>query len=222
VRIVHNGLYGSIQVSGRMWNLHMPGFGALLDDQKLAATLSYVRRAWGNTASLVTPQIVRQARDEIGDREFPWRAEELTRVESGPLTTLPITPEANGDLHLPASKAAVYARDLAYRPTLDVLAPWRVQDDAAEWVVRIPSRRAYDVFVNLAADEASAGDTFLIETEGSQTTGTVLSSGSYDVFRQVPAGSLTLQPGINRILMRPNGPLRRELADVRALLLTPK
>ena len=47
------------------------------------------------------------------------------------------------------------------------------------------------------------------------------SSGNYETFREVPVGRLMLRAGVNRILMRPDGPLRQELADVRALRLTP-
>ena len=59
-RIVLHGLYGPVEVNGQTWNLHMPGLGAtgLLDDEKLAAILSYVRRAWGNSASPVEPALI--------------------------------------------------------------------------------------------------------------------------------------------------------------------
>jgi hypothetical protein len=130
-------------------------------------------------------------------------------------------PNANGELQLPARLATTYAQKLAYRPSLDVLAPWRVKDDAAGWSVEVPVGGIYEGVVTLAADEASADDRFRIESEGSHTIGTVLSSGGYDRFREVPAGRLTLRPGVNRILMRAEGPLRQELADVRALRLVP-
>jgi len=223
VRVVLHGLYGPVQVNGQTWNLNMPALGAsgLFDDEKIAGVLSYVRRAWGNAAVPVEPALVAKVRGETAARSLPWRAEELAQVAAKAPETPAIQPGANGELHLPASRATVFGQKLAYRPSLDVLAPWRVREDVAEWRIEIPTAGRYEVFVTLAADDASAGDEFVIETEGSRAKGTVLSSGGYDRFREVPAGGLDVKAGINRILLRPEGPLRQELADVRAVRLVP-
>jgi mono/diheme cytochrome c family protein/glucose/arabinose dehydrogenase len=222
-RVVLHGLYGPIDVAGQRWNLHMPGFGAFpsMTDEHLAGVLSYVRRAWGNSAPPIEPAIITSVRRETVGRTLPWRAEELGLAKSADAESDVIRAGANGELLLPARSATTYGQKLAYRPSLDVLAPWRVQDDAAGWIVEVETAGVYEVVVALAADEASAGDRFRIETEGSHTVGTVLSSGGYGRFHEAPAGRLTLQPGVNRILMRPEGPLRQELADVRALRLVP-
>ena len=223
VRVVLHGLYGPVEVNGQTWNLNMPALGAsgLFDDEKIAGVLSYVRRAWGNAAVPVDPALVAKVRAETAARTLPWRAEELAQVAVKTAEAPAIRPGANGELHLPASRATVFGQKLAYRPSLDVLAPWRVKEDVAEWRVEVPAPGRYEVFVTLAADDASAGDEFVVETEGSQAKGTVLSSGGYDRFREVPAGRLSLKVGVNRLLMRPEGPLRQELADVRALRLVP-
>lgn len=222
-RVVLHGLYGPVEISGQRWNLHMPGFGSLdlMTDEKIAGVLSYVRRAWGNTSAPVEPILIAAVRKETAGRTFPWRAEELGFQNSADSDTGAVKPAANGELQLPARLATTYGQKLAYRPSLDVLAPWRVQDDVAGWIVEVPAGGSYDVFVTLAADDASAGDRFRVETEGSNAVGTVLSSGGYDRFHEVGAGRLTLHAGVNRILMRPEGPLRQELADVRALRLVP-
>ena len=223
VRIVLHGLYGPIQVNDQEWNLSMPGFGesGIFDDEKLASVLSYVRRAWGNTGTPIEPALVAKVRKETAGRTLPWRAEELVHVVSKTDETPPIQPSANGDVVLPASRANVFAQRLAYRPALDLLGPWINKDDVAEWRVNVPKGGTYEVYVLLAADEVSAGNQFAVETEGSQTISTVQSSGGFDRFREFPAGKLTLHPGVNRLLMRPHGPLQSELADVRSLRLVP-
>ena len=76
--------------------------------------------------------------------------------------------------------------------------------------------------VTLAADDASAGDNFVVETEGSRTIGTVIASGGYDRFVESPAGKITLKSGVNRLLLRSEGPLKQELADVRQITLKRK
>lgn len=229
VRIMLHGLYGPVEVSGQTWNLNMPGMGGsgLMDDETLASVASYIRRAWGNTGSLVEPELVAAVRQESAGRTLPWTAVELTAsadtgASVGGNSVAPLLPLPSGEILLPASKAVVYAQRLAYRPALDILAPWTVQEDIAEWQVEVSMDGVYDVWVNLAADDESAGDFFVVETEGSRTRGEVPSTGSYEHFKEQPAGSITLRAGLNRILMRPDGPLKRELADVRGLRLRPR
>ncbi len=222
-RVVLHGLYGPVEINGQRWNLHMPGLGALdlMTDEKIAGVLSYVRRAWGNTAAPVEPALVASVRKETAARTFPWRAEELGFENAARAESDSVKPAANGEIILPARIATTYGQKLAYRPALDVLAPWRVKDDVAGWSVEIAEGGSYEVFVTLAADTASASNRFCVETEGSHTIATVVSSGGFDRFHEVPAGKLTLHAGASRILMRPEGPLRQELADVRALRLVP-
>ena len=223
VRVVLHGLYGPIEVSGQKWNLNMPGLGAtgLFDDEKIAGVISYIRRAWGNTAAPIEPALVAAVRKETDGRTLPWRAEELAQVAAKADAPPALKPAANGELLLPASKATVFAQKLAYRPTLDVLAPWTVADDIAEWHIEVAQPGTYEVSIELAADANSAGDFYVVETEGSRTRGEVPDTGGFDTFKQQPAGRLTLRPGLNRILLRPDGPLKQELADVRALRLVP-
>lgn len=223
IRVVLHGLYGPLQVSGNTYNLVMPGLGAsgMVDDEKLAAVLSYVRRAWGNEFPLVDPSLVANVRAQTGSRALPWTAAELSDVK-GMAAGHVIEPDDGGNLTLPARLATTYGQKLAYRPALDVLAPWRLENEAAEWQVTIPSDGEYRVTVLLAADDASAGDQFVLEAEGSRATGTVISSGGYDRFVEAPAGSIKLKAGRNRLMLRSQGPLKQELADVRQISLRKK
>ncbi len=220
-RVVLHGLYGPVEINGQRWNLHMPGLGAfdLMTDEKIAGVLSYVRRAWGNTAAPVEPALIASVRKETAARTFPWRAEELGFQNAVRAEPDPIKPAANGEIILPARLATIYGQKLGYRPSLDVLAPWCVKDDAAGWSVEVAAGSRYEVFVTLAADTASASNHFRVETEGGHTIAAVVSSGGFHRFHEVSAGKLTLHAGVNRILMRPESALRQELADVRALRL---
>jgi mono/diheme cytochrome c family protein len=84
-RIPNNGLQGPITVKGQTWSLAMPAIGGTLSDEDLAAVLSYVRNAWGNSAPVVTPAQVKHVRDEIGSRSregtAPWNSDELMKVQ---------------------------------------------------------------------------------------------------------------------------------------------
>lgn len=66
----------------------------------------------------------------------------------------------------------------------------------------------YRVLVTLAADDASAGDRFVIATERTHVGAVVQSSGGYDAFREDECGTIELMSGLNRVVMRPDGPAR--------------
>ncbi len=222
-RVVLHGLYGPIEVNDESWNLHMPGLGAAFDDRKLAGLLSYVRRSWGNVSPPVDPEFIAGIRAKNEQRTLPWRAEELDDIDqqlvAGDADVEAIEPDKDGEIILPANAAIIYGQTLQYRKTLDVLAPWRRPDDVVEWIVKLDAAAVYDAHVLLAADTASAGDYFVLETDGSSTQGTVIDTGDYNTFREVPAGKIQLKAGINRLILRPQGPLKEELADVRSVRL---
>ena len=228
VRVILHGLYGPVTVNGQTWNLAMPGLAGApgMDDEKIAGVLTYVRRAWGNSADPVAPALVATVRNETGARTLPWTEDELRAwAGTGSTASPPIAvqrPQPSGEILLPASAARVFGQRLGYRPALDVLAPWTLAEDIVEWRVELPAAGSYTVHVTLAADDTSAGDFYVVETETGRTRGEVRSTGDYATFREQPAGELALRAGVNRILLRPDGRLKSELADVRGMRLVPK
>ncbi|MCB1274940.1 c-type cytochrome [Prosthecobacter sp.] len=219
IRIALHGLYGEIEVNGQKWNLAMPGQGMnpLLDDAKLADVLSCIRNAWGNEAAPITAAQITAVREQTKDRKMPWTADTLMQVDvkgGGAIQA-----DAEGVFILPASAAKTYGQKLAYRPSLNVLAPWRIATDVAEWTIDVSADDEFEVFVTLAADEASAGDAYVLEGESASVTGVVKSTGGYESFAEQFAGRLCLKSGVQKLLMRPEGTLKQELADVRAVRL---
>ena len=69
VRIVINGKEGKIGL--------MPPLGGVLSDAQIAGALTYVRRQWGNAASAVTAETVKQVRAATAGRTRPWTEDEL-------------------------------------------------------------------------------------------------------------------------------------------------
>jgi mono/diheme cytochrome c family protein/glucose/arabinose dehydrogenase len=222
VKIVLHGIFGPLEVTGQKWNHHMPAFGpALAEDESIAAVLTYIRRAWENSAPPVQADLVAKVRAETAGRELAWTTSELLDASTNAHEPQVLKADEHGAFVLHARKAVCHGVRLAYRPSLDIVAPWRNENDVALWRVHVQSTAGYEVFITLAADKASAGDQFVIETERSRVTGTVRATGSYDSFEEQRVGSLKLYAGTNRVLLRPAGKLKAELADVRALRLRP-
>ena len=70
IRVALHGLKGE---------LVMPAMGTL-DDQQLAAILTYIRSAWGHAAGPVAPEAVGAVRAGSEGRRLPWTREELART----------------------------------------------------------------------------------------------------------------------------------------------
>lgn len=77
IRIVLGGVMGPMKVGNVTYGGAMPPWQGFLDDEEVAALLTYMRSAWDNDASAVTAEEVRLVRTATADRTAPWAAEEL-------------------------------------------------------------------------------------------------------------------------------------------------
>ena len=75
IRILLNGKEGEIGL--------MPPLGSSLSDEQIAGALTYVRRQWGNSASAVDPETVKQMRTSTASRTRPWTNQELLDLAGG-------------------------------------------------------------------------------------------------------------------------------------------
>ena len=62
----------------------MPPVGTTLQDEQIAAVLTYVRREWGQSASPVDAETVKRVREANAGRTRPWRHEELIKMLPAP------------------------------------------------------------------------------------------------------------------------------------------
>lgn len=79
-RILLNGLRGPVTVKGRKYDMDMPALGSL-EDEQIAALLTYIRREWDHTYDPVAPQTVIDARKAVGKRDEAWTEEELKKIK---------------------------------------------------------------------------------------------------------------------------------------------
>src|SRR5690625_2056568 len=78
IKLTLHGLSGPIEVKGESYPgaVPMTPFGGLLDDEEIAAVLTYVRNSFGNEASVVTAEQVSRVREAVKQRDF-YTPEEL-------------------------------------------------------------------------------------------------------------------------------------------------
>ena len=75
------GLMGPIEVKGKQLPgvVPMTPFEYLLNDEELAATLTYVRNAFGNKSSVITKQQVAKIREELKDTKDMYTPADLLK-----------------------------------------------------------------------------------------------------------------------------------------------
>jgi len=79
IRVVLHGLQGAVTVKHQRFNGAMPAYGTgqAMSDAEVAAVLTYVRSAWGNSAGAVTADDVARERAATASRATPWAAADL-------------------------------------------------------------------------------------------------------------------------------------------------
>ncbi len=85
VRLVLYGLRGPISIRGEPFNpdsaMEMPGTYKVLDDQKIAAILTFVRREWRDGGTPMEPATVARIRAATKSRTDQWLEKELLNIK---------------------------------------------------------------------------------------------------------------------------------------------
>jgi mono/diheme cytochrome c family protein len=92
IKIVLKGIWGPMDVAGQKFDPSkgvppMMGFEGMLNDNELAAVLSYVRQSFGNDGELVTADAVRRVREATKDRANFYLVEDI--LKEHPITKKP-------------------------------------------------------------------------------------------------------------------------------------
>jgi len=79
IKIALKGIMGEMTVKGKKYNGAMPGFESRMNDNDLAAALTYARNAWGNNGSVIKPADVAKVRKELKGNPNLMNAAELLK-----------------------------------------------------------------------------------------------------------------------------------------------
>ncbi|NKI27020.1 c-type cytochrome [Arenibacter sp. 6A1] len=81
IKLTLKGMMGPIEVKGKKYpgQVPMTPFGGMLNDEEMASVLTYVRNTFGNKASAIAPEKVKEIRAQIKDKEGFYSAEELLK-----------------------------------------------------------------------------------------------------------------------------------------------
>jgi mono/diheme cytochrome c family protein/glucose/arabinose dehydrogenase len=82
IKLTLQGLLGPIEVNGKEYpgQVPMTQFGGLLNDEEIAAVLTYVRNNFGNKSSVISPEKVKEVRESIEGKTGFYSPEELLKL----------------------------------------------------------------------------------------------------------------------------------------------
>jgi putative membrane-bound dehydrogenase-like protein len=130
-----------------------------------------------------------------------------------------VKPGIDGAIELFATNGEIYGDEIIFEPEFKNLGYWHGANDYAAWTVELDDRGRYDIYLDGACDPSSAGNAFVLETAGETLGGKIGSTGGWNQYRQTKLGTLALKKGSQRITLRPDGPPRQALVDLRGLIL---
>jgi putative membrane-bound dehydrogenase-like protein len=128
----------------------------------------------------------------------------------------------DGSLLLSAVQAEIYGPSLVLEKQYGNLGYWSDVKDYAVWTVDVPQAGKYAVWLNWAAPDPNSSNSFTIETDTGRLTAKVVSTGSWDSYKQAKFGELTVSAGEQRILIRSEGRISAgALFDLKSIRLVP-
>ena len=81
IKLALKGLLGPIEVSGKKYpgQVPMTPFGGLLNDEEMAAVLTYVRNSFGNQGSAILPERVKKVRAATESKQDFYSPDQLLK-----------------------------------------------------------------------------------------------------------------------------------------------
>ncbi len=132
-----------------------------------------------------------------------------------------VAPSPDGTIRMEASTAEILGPSLTYETEFGNLGYWRSNTDQATWTFHVDQPLTYTVSLDWACDDSVAGNSFRLRIDDQEERGTVAGTGGWSVYRTVTLREIPLEPGDHRLELRPAGPIRGALADVRSISLRP-
>ena len=134
-----------------------------------------------------------------------------------------VRPEAlRGEFYLLPEQAEVYGKTLVIESRYGNLGYWQSDNDHAVWTMEVGESGKYDVSLEYACPGETARHRFVVSVQGQRLSGKVAGTGSWDDYRSVPIGQVTLAAGPQRLVVHADGKLTGPLMDLKSIRLRPK
>jgi len=144
----------------------------------------------------------------LAPKQFPGNVPTVVRSIDGALT-------------LPATKAEIYGKEIAFEAPFQNIGFWHDISDHVIWTVQLDVAGRFDVYLDYACADNSAGNIFRLEGTEPAVRRKVAGTGGWDKYRLDKIGTVELPAGFQRLTLRPDAQLKGALMDLRAVYLVP-
>lgn len=132
-----------------------------------------------------------------------------------------VTAGADEAIRLAARAGWIYGPAIQFDLPHDCVGYWESAEDFVEWLVEIPRDGTYEVSMEYSCADDCAGARYQVQAGEQALEGEVHGTGSWETFKTVRLGRMTLKAGAQHVAMRPAEEPANYLLDLRALILKP-
>ncbi len=134
-----------------------------------------------------------------------------------------IEADEEGTLRLTAETAELYGTDIYYYAAPRVLGDWHEPEDRAVWSLDVATAGRFEVWLEWACADNTAGNSYLLEGNTGRLTDAVPGTGAgWGQYLRKNIGELELKPGLQSLVFRSNGEIKiQALLDLRSIQLVP-
>jgi putative heme-binding domain-containing protein len=128
----------------------------------------------------------------------------------------------DGALLLSAASAEIYGDTLLFEERYGNLGFWRSANDKAAWTLNAKTAGEYEVHFDWARDGGSTANHLRLQIGSAELLAPVSGTGTWDDYRERNLGTIRLEKGRQRAVIRPAGELDSFLFDLKSIRLVPK
>ncbi len=118
--------------------------------------------------------------------------------------------DSEGVFWLLAANARIFGGDITFETATQNIGFWHGPQDYVAWNLVVNSRASFDVYLNWACSDDTAGNIVLVEGPDAPLRTVVRTTHGFDRYETIKLGTARLMPGANQILVRPEGACQRE------------
>ncbi len=127
-----------------------------------------------------------------------------------------------GELSCLSTNCQIFGSTLVLEDENRNLGYWTSADDHALWTIEVPHGGDFEVLLEWACDDATAGNTLLLEIGEARLTHRVEGTGGWNEYQRTSIGQMTIAEGTHQVTVRATGPLSGCLLDFKSITLRPR
>ncbi len=110
---------------------------------------------------------------------------------------------SGGKFSLLAGNCEIHGGEITFEPEFRNIGYWHGDKDHVVWTIELAKPGQFDVYLDYACDNGSAGNSFVFECGQGSLKGTVATTGGWDKYRREKVGTISLEAGQHRVILRP-------------------